>query len=676
MKTVVSYVYYETRQSIYNLDFFAQVGIFESDDVVFIIVINGLTCSVELPNYKNCIIIKRPNTGYDFGGHNASIQHLLKLHNVSSTNDLPFDNYIFMNSGVIGPFLSPAFPSNLTWLTAFTSKLNDKVKLVGTTIVCFKPGRLEGQGPHVEGFCFCLDKIGLDIAIKKETIFTDHIDKTAAITNGEYGLSKAIIAKGYTLDCLLYKYQNVDWNDTMIWPIVSDGEFQSRCDSYDGISIHPFEVVFHKWYWAHHPHRTVSFNFVSKYKKWKQRSLNRSKLIYASYGTTDYNINVTNKCIEHFSNNDKMVIPENFNFSTIFPDIFKIIEDPECHLYLTINNNQYTFRNININKFEFDQKESIPDGSITAFYGTIDLKVDVTSKLLCMFKKDKKIIIPKTFVFNECFGDTHPGKLKSLFLYMNSNNKKYVINEKHYKDLEFDIYPLESNTTDMTSKIENTINIVYFINMNQIGWLNIVAGQLIQLKKTGLLKIAKLYVHINSNNTGDSDLAQNLITSIVGEATISVSSDNNEYMAIHLIWQLAKKNPNAFYLYFHSKTMSQSSAEKSFEERILFQEVICQWRKVINVFNTEANINKIGFASTNEGCMWFNFWWARGTYLNDCDEPINTKDDFYYDKWLYQKNNNSSKCTDCYSLADNISDKYYNSDEVSRALTSVPLLVV
>ena len=57
MKNLVSYAYYETEQSKYNLNFFSKVGITESTDTLYIIVINGEICSVELPKYNNCIIL-------------------------------------------------------------------------------------------------------------------------------------------------------------------------------------------------------------------------------------------------------------------------------------------------------------------------------------------------------------------------------------------------------------------------------------------------------------------------------------------------------------------------------------------------------------------------------------------------------------------------------------------
>ena len=41
-------------------------------------------------------------------------------------------------------------------------------------------------------------------------MFNDN--KYSAIVNGEYGLSKCILENGYSIDCMLPKYQNIDLN--------------------------------------------------------------------------------------------------------------------------------------------------------------------------------------------------------------------------------------------------------------------------------------------------------------------------------------------------------------------------------------------------------------------------------------------------------------------------------
>src|SRR5439155_21004241 len=155
------YAYYETSHSIKNLEYFSKIGITNNEDILYVIIINGHKCSIELPNYNNCIVLKKDNTGFDFGAHYFGIQYLKEKFKCD-VNEFPYDYFIFLNAGVIGPFLPSYYPNDLHWINIFTSKINDHVKLIGTTIVCLPPYDSGGYGPRIEGFCFGTDKIGLN----------------------------------------------------------------------------------------------------------------------------------------------------------------------------------------------------------------------------------------------------------------------------------------------------------------------------------------------------------------------------------------------------------------------------------------------------------------------------------------------------------------------------------
>ena len=167
------------------------------DNIDFIIVINGHTCNVKLPQLPNLKVIYRGNIGFDFGGHKAALDSL---------DGLQYDYYFFMNSGVIGPFLDDTRPTGVHWTQLFIKKITDKVKLVGTSIYCVPNSHPEYKGPRVEGFCFMTDNIGLHLLLDEKTIFYDHTSKHDAIHYGEYGLTECIFKRGYTIDCMLKKY--------------------------------------------------------------------------------------------------------------------------------------------------------------------------------------------------------------------------------------------------------------------------------------------------------------------------------------------------------------------------------------------------------------------------------------------------------------------------------------
>ena len=252
MKSVVIYTYFSSPSSNYNLNFFVKKELTFRESIDYIIVINGYKCNVKIPKLNNVTLLQRKNVGYDFGGHCYALKYI-------KTNKKKYDYYFFMNSGVIGPIMPNYFKNH--WTTIFIEKINDKIKLVGTTIVCLPKEDAGGYGPKVEGFFFMVDKIGLEL-LQKENIFYYHKDKYDTIINGEYGLSRCILNNGYSIDCMLPEYQNIDWRDSRNYHL-NDNLHPSRKNSFFGKSINPYDVIFHKWYWR--DEKPVNINIVKKY---------------------------------------------------------------------------------------------------------------------------------------------------------------------------------------------------------------------------------------------------------------------------------------------------------------------------------------------------------------------------------------------------------------------------
>jgi hypothetical protein len=416
---------------MYNFDFFVQTGIINDPNILFIFVINGHNCSIEIPDYENCVILKRDNIGYDFGAHRASLDYLTDLYSCS-VKDIPFDYFIFMNCGVIGPFLPKYYPKNVHWTTIFTDNLNDKIKLFGTSLVCFEYNASMGNGPHIEGFFFCLDKIGLSTVFNTKTVFVNHKTKQEAVNNGEYGLSKAILNAGYSLDCMLYKYQNIDWSNKQNWINQNNNSFPSRSGTYEGITIHPFEVIFHKWFWLNE--LPVNFNYVIRYKKWKLNEIIKNKKVHVIFGSGEYMINVTNKIMDKYFENNKLIIPTDYHLDDEFKKISVAFNNNSCMLMVYINSVSYTIRH-NIYESVILFIDNIFD--IEVFYGCDNFKVDVTNKFINTFIKHDKVIIPKKYVFNSCFGDVCPGNQKKLYIRIGEN--EYIVREDNLIDLEFNV---------------------------------------------------------------------------------------------------------------------------------------------------------------------------------------------------------------------------------------------
>jgi hypothetical protein len=256
MKSVIIYTYFSSTSSNLNLNFFVKKELSYNPNIDYIIVINGYEYNKNIifPILDNLTILKRENIGYDFGGHNCALEYIKE-------KSRQYNYYFFMNSGVIGPII-PHYFTETHWSNVFIKKINEKVKLVGTTIVCLPHTDSGGYGPKVEGFFFMTDNIGLELLKTQQNIFCNHNDKYSAIINGEYGLSKCILNHGYSIDCMLPKYQNVDWTNSNNYNL-NNNIHPSRKNSFYGYSINPYDVIFHKWYW--HNDETVNFDIIKQY---------------------------------------------------------------------------------------------------------------------------------------------------------------------------------------------------------------------------------------------------------------------------------------------------------------------------------------------------------------------------------------------------------------------------
>lgn len=94
--------------------------------------------------------------------------------------------------------------------------------------------------PHVESSLMATDREGLKL-LKDAGCFECHSTWREAKVKGEVAASAAILQAGSNLDCLMLRYQGVDWQDRAKW----------RCGNmiapyqdgnYDGTSLNPLEV--------------------------------------------------------------------------------------------------------------------------------------------------------------------------------------------------------------------------------------------------------------------------------------------------------------------------------------------------------------------------------------------------------------------------------------------------
>jgi hypothetical protein len=202
-KLLVLYVYH-----IYNdrVKHFIHNCIFYHENVDFIIIANTNryenTHIVSVPNKKNIKMLFRKNIGYDFGGWSDA----LLLNNLYEN----YDNFIFANSSVIGPFLNPDFKGK--WTDIYINGLKNNVKLFGSTINTLGESNVEKYA-HVQSYIFSMDKITLKYLIKCSIFSMTNYAKTfeSAIHHKEILMSRKIIKNNWNIGSLLKYYENIDF---------------------------------------------------------------------------------------------------------------------------------------------------------------------------------------------------------------------------------------------------------------------------------------------------------------------------------------------------------------------------------------------------------------------------------------------------------------------------------
>ena len=199
-KLLVLYVFHIYNERVRH---FIDKCVFEDDDVDFIIISNDKTNinMINVPNFKNVRRLFRDNIGYDFGGWSDA---LLLSNNLYEQ----YENFIFVNSSVIGPFI-PSY-CKLKWTDIYVNGLRGDVKLFGSTInTITQPLTLS----HVQSYIFSMDKTTLQYLIKCEIFSTTKYAATFndAIWQKEVAMSRKIIENNWNIGSLLPMYDGVDF---------------------------------------------------------------------------------------------------------------------------------------------------------------------------------------------------------------------------------------------------------------------------------------------------------------------------------------------------------------------------------------------------------------------------------------------------------------------------------
>ena len=197
-KLLVLYVFH-----IYNdrVEQFIKNCIFYDENVDFIIISNDKNNKFKVPDYVKTLY--RDNIGYDFGGWSDAL--------LRDNLYEKYDNFIFVNSSVIGPFLPSYYKDK--WTDIYINGIQNNVKLFGSTInTCGDPLNKS----HVQSYIFSMDKTTLKYLIKCEIFSITNYAKTFndAIWKKEVLMSTKIIKNNWNIGSLLQYYKNVDFTFT------------------------------------------------------------------------------------------------------------------------------------------------------------------------------------------------------------------------------------------------------------------------------------------------------------------------------------------------------------------------------------------------------------------------------------------------------------------------------
>ena len=193
-KLLVLYVFHNYNKRVDN---FINNCIFYDKNIDFIIISNNKK-NFKAPKYVKKIF--RENIGYDFGGWSDA----LLINNLYKN----YDNFIFLNSSVVGPFLPSDYKGK--WTDIYLNGLKDNVKLFGSTINTLHDVLNKS---HIQSYVFSMNIITLEYLIKCEIFSMTNYAKTfeEAIWNKEVRMSRKIIEKGWNIGSLLKCYKDVDF---------------------------------------------------------------------------------------------------------------------------------------------------------------------------------------------------------------------------------------------------------------------------------------------------------------------------------------------------------------------------------------------------------------------------------------------------------------------------------
>ena len=224
MKVLILYVFHEYTDNVRN---FINRGLVNDPNKEFIFISNGSKFDIRnddsIISHDNAHLFIRQNIGHDFGGWNdalflpvTALNHkVIEMEHHEDARYLYtlFDNIIFLNSTVDGPYIPNYYPYD--WIDCFTSKLSYSIPMTGISAnfmndtpvnLCQLYNELYkipyNDAVHIQSMAFSLNKTGLNILIKYKLFNSNRIfptNKWLLICSCEIGMSSLLRYEGYSL---------------------------------------------------------------------------------------------------------------------------------------------------------------------------------------------------------------------------------------------------------------------------------------------------------------------------------------------------------------------------------------------------------------------------------------------------------------------------------------------
>ncbi len=305
-EVLLIYVYSRTHSHAFgNLIYFIKNAVRENDGVDYYFILqnvgNKTVDESELPLLpkRNAHYIQHENLCFDLGTlgwffstrtvGNPWINQAKTADNAEKINITRYKYFIFINSSVRGPFFPPyylkfmsdyneEFGKSFHWYYVFTKRINEKVKLTGCTISCIPI-------PHIQSFFFVTDFVGLTILLKPSSqeesksvgIFVCFTVKIDASFHIEVPTSTRILESGYMIDCVLTKYQQIDFKHPNN-QLCNKHRNPHLDANLDGSTLEPYEVIFVKY--NDSPGVQFAKQRCQLYERWMEDTVKQNRSIW------------------------------------------------------------------------------------------------------------------------------------------------------------------------------------------------------------------------------------------------------------------------------------------------------------------------------------------------------------------------------------------------------------